>query len=106
MYYQIDWISFGSGIVATLVVFSLILPDSWAIWLGTRKNLPVVLLPLGIIAFIFGAGNLIITLGWAINQALQKTSVNQWVWWTVLIGVLIIVLFFVTKRWHKFGKKI
>ncbi len=101
--FQVDWLSFGFGVVAALVVFSLILPDSWAEWLGTRKNLPVVLLPLGIIALVLGAGNLIVAFGWAVIQALKMTSVSSWVWYITLAGVVIVV-FFVTIRWHNYGR--
>ena len=98
-----NWFYFGFGVVAAIVVMSLVLPDRWSTWLATRRNLPVVLLPLGVIALIIGLGNLFVVFGWAVVQALKETSVSSWVWWLTLAGVVMIVLFFITRRWHGFS---
>ena len=100
---EFSWLSFLFGVIATLVVVSLVLPDKWATWLGTRRNLPIVLLPLGIIALILAAGNLIFAFAWAVLQALGATSVEPWVWWTLLAGAFIIILFFITRCRHGFS---
>lgn len=105
MEFSFDWLSFGLGIVSALVVFSLLLPDRWSTWLATRRNFPVVLFPLGVFALVLGVGNLIVALGGAFIKALQKTSIEPWVWYLSLAGVLIVLLFLGTKRWHKFSPR-
>lgn len=97
------WIGAIFGAVVAVVVLSLVLPDNWAAWLVTRHNLPVVLLPLGIIALLLGGGNLVTAFGWAVWQALGMAKVAPWVWWMTLTGLVIVVLFYLTRRWHKFG---
>ena len=97
------WIGAGFGAAAAVVVLSLVLPDQWAAWLVTRRNLPVVLLPLGIIALLLGGGNLVTAFGWAVYQALGMAKVAPWVWWMTLIGAILVILYFATRRWHKFG---
>lgn len=95
------WIGAIFGAIAAVVVLSLVLPDGWAAWLVTRRNLPVVLLPLGIIALLLGGGNLVTAFGWAVYQALGMAKVAPWVWWITLIGVVLVVLYFATRRWHR-----
>lgn len=94
------WFGVIFGAIVAVVVLSLVLPDQWATWLVTRHNLPIILFPLGIIALLLGGGNLVVVFGWAVYQALGMAQVAPWVWWLTLIGAVLVVLYFATRRWH------
>ena len=96
------WIGAGFGAIAAVVILSLVLPDEWATWLVTRHNLPIILFPLGLFALVLGGGNLDVVIGWAVYQPLGMAKVAPWVWWMTLIGLGIVVLFYLTRRWHNF----
>lgn len=96
------WIGAIFGAIAMVLILSLVLPDRWAAALVTRRNIPVVLLPIGLLALILGGGNLITAFGWAVWQALGMAQIASWVWWLTLAGAVLVVLFFATRRWHDF----
>lgn len=96
-----EWMFFGMGIVSVVCVLCWLFPDAWAIWLVRRRNGPVWLLPFGVLALLLGAGNLAVTLGWAISQALLQVQIQPWVWVLLLAGVIIVGLFFITRRFQR-----
>lgn len=98
------WIGIGIGFFMALVVVALVVPDKWAIWLATRKNLPTWLMPFGVLGLLLGLGNLLYALGAAVVEALANTKVAPWVWYVTLAGLIVVVMFFVVHRLR--GRKI
>lgn len=92
------WVGVGVGALGALVVLALIVPDPWAVWLATRKNLPTWLMPFGLVALLVGLGNLTYAVGAAVLAALANTRVAPWVWLATLVGAVVLIVFFLLRR--------
>jgi|GEM_PF-6815944 len=65
-----------------------------------RANMPKWLLPSGVLALLVSVANLLVALGSAIMDALalSRTTVETWVWWMLVLGVLLVTPF-ILMRW-------
>lgn len=87
-----NWMWFLAGVAAWAVIQNLILPDTWAVWLAQRRNLPGILQVLAVLGLVISLGwnILVLAVGGALLQALSRARVELWVW--VVLGVSILLL--------------
>lgn len=95
-------VGFVSGIVFTILFFSFALPYSWADSVNRIENSPVVLVFLGVLLFISGAGGFL-KLIWNVAYTVGFT-IEWWVYTLPIIGLLFIFPFFVQRLWRKAKK--
>ena len=96
--YTFFWIGVLSGVMGGILFLALFVPDDWARWLVERKNLPKWLMPFGIVAFLVAMGNLIYAVGGALIKALSLVRVAPWVWGLLFVGVVLVALFILTRK--------
>ena len=102
MFANFDLSSFVVGgivsVVGLIVIMAIIVPDelakSAATWVVTRKNVPTMLMPFGIIALVVGLGGLAV----ALYAAFSNLRVVPGIWLLIVAGVLVIGLYFATHR--------
>lgn len=91
-----NWMWLLAGVLTWALVQNLILPDSWAVWLAQRRNLPTVLQLLAIlgVAVSLGWNILVLAVGGAFIQALSRTRIETWVWAVLGVSLLLFVVAF------------
>ncbi len=88
------FIIFGLICVAlTIVVISVIVPDNWSTWLGTRKNLPIVLQWIGITFLVILGVQFVLTL--VPNLIILLATIFYANSANTLFGVLIVCVFLI-----------
>lgn len=91
------WFGLVSGLILAFVVYGLVLPDDWAIWLARRRNFPHAILPLGLVLLAVVALNLIFALGWAILRALGLVQFASWLWLALIAGLVIVAIWIIFR---------
>ena len=86
------------GIVAAVLFVAVIVPDNtavrWMTWLAYRRNVPTMLLPVGVPLLLGG----LLAIGSGVALVLQSLVI-AWYWWVALIvGVAILLLWLGARR--------
>ncbi len=85
---------FLAGMLTCWLLNALVLPDNRSSWLHARRNVPTVLLPLGVVALVIAAAAIILGLA----QAMVYIRINPAVWLLLAAGLIILILWFATRR--------
>lgn len=96
----LDILIMGIVIGATnwFIFQNLVLRDAWAIWLATRKNLPTILLPVGLLA---GAA-VVLAIVWAIilagAEVISRVHFDWWVGPALVVAIGIGVIWIIGRK--------
>lgn len=86
------WLGLLVGVVLTVLVVSLVLPDRQAIWLAQRRNLPQALVVLALAGLIVVGFNILLALAFVAGDSLPRLRVETWVWILALLSLLVILV--------------
>lgn len=90
------WVIALVSILLTLIVMAAVLPDDWSHWISSRRNVPLELLPFGVVALLVG----VVVLAWAFIQAMAFITVDPVVWLLLVAGILVILIWWFTRSYR------
>lgn len=92
------WVHILVGMALWFSIQNFVLFDDWSVWLAKRENGPMALMPFGVVALIVGIVNLVVWLFKSIDLVWVPMTVAPWLWYAIVFGVIVVIVFFVTRR--------